>query len=90
MHTLRYDGSVDVRLAALNALSRYGNQPTVRTGLREALQDRQSPLVQVALIDMLVEMRDSGAVQQLQKLRQDPGLNPTVRQRADWAMSRLN
>lgn len=90
IHTLRYDGSVDVRLAALNALGRYGNQPTVRTGLHQALQDRQSPLVQVALIDLLVELRDAGALQQLQKFRQDPNLNPAVRQRAEWAVSRLN
>jgi hypothetical protein len=30
VHTLRYDGSVDVRLAALDALSRHGAQPQVR------------------------------------------------------------
>jgi len=90
MHTLRYDPSVDVRLAALDALSRHSGQPQVRSSVADALQEQQSPLVQVALIDQLVEWRDSQAAPHLQKLRQDPNLNPTVRQRADWAISKLN
>jgi HEAT repeats/Putative zinc-finger len=90
MHTLRYDPSVDVRLAALDALSHHAGQPQVRSSVADALQEQQSPLVQVALIDQLVEWRDRQAAPHLQKLRQDPKLNPTVRQRADWAISKLN
>jgi len=90
MHTLRYDPSVDVRLAALDALSRHAGQPQVRKTVVDALQEQQSPLVQVALIDQLVEWRDTEAAPRLEKLRQMPNLNPTVRQRADWAISKLN
>jgi len=90
VHTLRYDSSVDVRLAALDALSRHGNQPQVREGLLDALQAQQSPLVQVALIDLLVELRDVNAVEQLQRFQQDPRLNPAVRQRAEWAIRKLS
>src|SRR3984893_11146927 len=90
-HTLRYDPSVDVRLAALDALSRHAaQQPQVRNSVFDALQEQQSPLVQVALIDQLVEWRDPQAAQHLEKLRQSPNLNPTVRQRADGAISKLN
>ncbi len=90
VHTLRYDSSVDVRLAALDALSRHGNQPQVRKGLLEALQAQQSPLVQVALIDLLVELRDVNAVEQLQRFQRDPSLDPAVRQRAEWAIRKLS
>jgi len=90
MHTLRYDPSVDVRLAALDALGRHANQPQVHKNVADALQEQQSPLVQVALIDTLLEWRDPEAAQRLEKFRQDPKLNPTVRQRADWAISKLN
>jgi len=89
VHTLRYDASVDVRLAALDALSRHGNQPQVRTGLLDALQPQQSPLVQIALIDLLVELHDAGARDQLQRFQQDLHLDPSVRQRAAWALSKL-
>lgn len=91
MHTLRYDPSVDVRLAALDALGRRANaQPQLRSTVVDALQEQQSPLVQVALIDQLVEWRDREAAPHLERLRQSPNLNPTVRQRADWAISKLN
>jgi hypothetical protein len=90
VHTLRYDQSVDVRLAALDALSRHAGQPQVKTTVVDALQEQQSPLVQVALIDQLVEWRDAEAAPRLEKLRQTPNLNPAVRQRADWAISKLN
>lgn len=89
LRTLRFDSSVDVRLAALNALSRYSSQPGVRAGLVDALQANQSPLVQVALIDRLVSMRETSAVAHLQQVRQDPALNPAVRQRAEWALGEL-
>jgi len=89
LRTLRFDTSVDVRLAALDALSRHASQPQIRRGLVETLQEQQSPLVQVALIDLLTEWRDPGAAQLLRKFQQTPNLNPTVRQRAEWAVSKL-
>lgn len=90
LHALRFDSSVGVRLAALDALSRHSNQPLVRSGLVETLPKQRSPLVQVALIDLLVEQRDTSAVQQLQNIQQDPNVNPAVRQRAEWAIQKLN
>jgi anti-sigma factor RsiW len=90
LHTLRYDPSVDVRLAALDALSRHSAQPQVRQSVVDSLQEQQSPLVQVALIDQMVQWRDTQGAQRLQTLRQNPKLNPTVRQRAEWAISKLN
>lgn len=90
LHTLRYDASVDVRLAALDALSRHSAQPQVRSSVVNALQEQQSPLVQVALIDQLVEWHDREAKPHLEKLRQSQDLNPAVRQHADWAISKLN
>lgn len=89
LHTLRYDSSVDVRLAALDALSQHSAQPQVRSGVTNALQAQQSPLVQVALIDQLLEWRDPDAAQRLRDFQQSPNLNPTVRQRAEWALSKL-
>jgi anti-sigma-K factor RskA len=90
LQTLRSDASVDVRLAALDALSRHGRQPQVHKGILDSLQRQQSPLVQVALIDLLLEWRDPDAAQHLDALQQAPNLNPTVRQRLEWARSKLN
>ena len=89
LHTLRFDSSVDVRLAALDALRRYKDDSQVRTGLLTALQDQQSPLVQIALIDLFVEMRESQAKDNLRRIEQDQKANPTVRQRAHWGIQQL-
>lgn len=90
LRTLQYDSSVDVRLAALDALSRYGNRPQVRQGLAEALDEKQSPLVQVELIDLLVQLRDRSVVDQLRKIQEDSTSDPAVRQRAQRAISELS
>src|SRR5262249_4381558 len=87
--TLRYDPSVDVRLAALDTLSRHANQPQIRKSVVDSLQEQQSPMVQVALIDLLTEWRDPEAAEQLRSFEQIKNLNPTVRQRAQWAVSKL-
>jgi hypothetical protein len=90
LHALRFDSSVDVRLAALDALRRYKEDPQVRTGLLNALQDQQSPLVQIALIDLFVDMRDSDAKDHLRRIEQDSKVNPAVRQRAQWGIQQLS
>jgi anti-sigma factor RsiW len=89
LHTLRYDTSVDVRLAALDSLRRYNDEPKVRKGIVDALQSKQSPMVQIALIDTLVDMHERDAVDQIKKFQETPDLNPTVKQRAEWGINKL-
>jgi hypothetical protein len=89
LHTLHSDSSVDVRLAAVDALARFHSDPQVRQGLVNALETQQSPLVQVSLIDLMVELKDASVVQQLKKFEQDPNVNPIVRQRAQWGIRQL-
>jgi hypothetical protein len=90
LHTVRFDNNVDVRLAALDALSRYADQPEVRRELVDVLQTSQSPMVQVALIDLLVDLHDKSAMPQLRRVQQDPNVNPTVKKRVDWGIQQLN
>lgn len=90
VHTLRYDSSVDVRLAALDVLTKHAGQPQVHEGVVGALRERQSPLVQVALIDAMLEWPSPEAAEALRTLERTPHLNPAVKQRADWALSKLN
>lgn len=90
MHTLRFDSSVDVRLAALDALRRYSDQQPIRTGIEESFSHQQSPLVQIALVDLMVDLRDPAAVQKLKTIQQTPNLNPAVRQRVEWGIHQLS
>jgi len=89
LRSLRSDSSVDVRLAALDSLRRYGDDHQVRRGFLDSLQPKQSPMVQIALIDALVEIKDPEAVLQIRELQQAPDLNPVVRDRARWGLAQL-
>jgi hypothetical protein len=89
LHTLRFDTSADVRLAALDALKHYHANQQVRSGLIEALLGQQSPLVQIALIDLLVELRETSALRSLEEFELKQDLEPVVRQRARWGIAQL-
>ena len=89
LETLGQDPNVNVRLAALDALSKRLGEPAVRSGLIRALDKQTSPLMQLALVDVVVEsdIRESeGALRQL--LRQ-PGVNETVKKRVEEALHQL-
>jgi HEAT repeat protein len=89
LHTVNYDQNVNVRLAALDALHQSTSNDMVRHGLVEALDRQTSPMVQIALIDVLVDIRDQQASGALKDLTQEAGLNPEVRERAQWALEHL-
>jgi len=84
------DSNVNVRLAAIDALGKVANESQVRQSMQEALPQQDSPMVQAALIDYLVDAHDRNAVSTIRDLVARPDLNPTVRQRATYAVQQLN
>jgi hypothetical protein len=89
LHTVNYDQNVNVRLAALDALHQSASNQMVRRGLTESLDRQTSPMVQIALIDLLVDIREREAAEAVKDLMQEAGLNPEVRERAGWALRQL-
>jgi len=89
LYTVNHDSNINVRLAAVDALHTFNSSPVATRGLVQAIAKQDSPMVQIALIDQLTDMRDRGAVPALQALLNDKNANPEVRQRAEWALGRL-
>lgn len=89
LHTVKYDRSVDVRIAAVDALKRFATRPPVRDGIIEALRAPQSPLVHIALIDLVVETHLTQAADALRTLKEDAKLNALVRERAGWGLQQF-
>jgi HEAT repeat protein len=87
--TLEHDPNTNVRLAALDALEKFSNEAPVRQGMVNALAHQDSPLVQIALIDALVHMRESAAAGEFKKLSTEADANAAVRQRAQWALKTM-
>lgn len=89
LHAVNNDGNVNVRLQAVDALQKYAGDPTVRRALADAVPVQDSPLVQVAIIDLLVQLKDRDAAPALRALVHNAEADEAVRQRATWAIQRL-
>jgi hypothetical protein len=83
LSALDSDSNVNVRLAAVDALARFSDEPIVRAGLRSALERQDSPLVQIELIDLLAASDDSESISIIRKLGENEDLNPVVRERLE-------
>jgi len=94
LHAVNHDSNINVRLSAVDALARvltgkFGGNPEVRRAVIDSLDVQDSPLVQIALIDLLAQLNDKGAVPALRKLAQDTQANEEVRQRAAATLEKL-
>jgi len=90
LNTLNRDPNVNVRLAAAEALYLFYDHPIVKQGLIQSLSKQYSPLVQVALIDLIIEMRERRAIESLKQLIEENSLNPDVKQRAEEGIQLLS
>ncbi len=89
VQTLRSDSSIDVRLAAADALRKYSTRPKVSMAIVDALQSQDSPMMQLALIDTLVEIQDRRAEAPLRHLARETSVDPAVKQRVEKALREL-
>jgi hypothetical protein len=89
LRALDSDPNVNVRLAAVDALHQFARAAEVRKGLLHSLAEQQSPLVQIELINLMVELRDRESVPVLRQLSQRPELNPAVREHIERGLQKL-
>jgi hypothetical protein len=89
LDTLMHDANVNVRLATVDALRQFGGQPAVRRGVVEAMARQESPMVQIALIDLAVDLHEKESIQTLKQFTEDPSLDQSVRERAQKGLQEL-
>jgi hypothetical protein len=89
LYAVNHDANVNVRLAAVDALEKLAGNPQIQRALADALPLQDSPLVQIALIDVLVAANDKGAAPALRRLAQDTQADESVRQRAAAGAQKL-
>jgi Putative zinc-finger len=87
LDTLARDPDVNVRLAAVDALAQAAGRPLVRDQLLQEVVKQRSPMVQIALVDLLVTHDRAGSRQRLLELAANPNLDETVR---GYLRSKLN
>lgn len=80
--TMNQDPNTNVRLAALDALTRFHKEPYVKKQLLKSLSTQKDPMVQIELIQLLTRMRETSIVKQLEKLANDVNTMDAVKERA--------
>jgi len=79
LNTLNKDVNINVRLASLDALINYTDNPVVREGLVQSIAGQDSPLVQMALAELMIALQEKRSLPELRKLLEKKDLNKTVR-----------
>jgi anti-sigma factor RsiW len=75
-----HDPSVNVRLAAIDALIGVGPAPRVADRLERSIDEQSSPLVQIAVIDYLLASQPGRQEELRQRLLADEGIDEEVKQ----------
>ena len=86
---LMHDPNDNVRLSAVDALKRFASHDEVRRGAVEALSRQTSPLVQLALIELILEVGGTDAAGALRQLSRDTMVDEAVRARAAQGLAQL-
>jgi HEAT repeat protein len=89
LNTLDGDPNVNVRLAAAEALFSFRRVAAARQGLLRSLQEQDSPLVQLALIDYVVRLDEPESPQVIRKFLRKPLVNPAVSKEAEKSLGQL-
>ena len=89
LDAVQHDSNVNVRLSAVDALEKFAADPAVIRSMAAALTAQDSPLVQIALIDLLVHLDARAVAPEMARLSRAPRTDEMVRQRAAWALHKL-
>jgi HEAT repeat protein len=84
VRTMNEDPNSNVRLAAMEALSKFTADPVARRALVQSLSTQKDPVVQIALIQLMVKLKETEVIKDLQRIVDD---NETMKAVKDEAYS---
>lgn len=84
------DPNSNVRLAALEALGKFADEPAVRKALIASLPKQKDPIVQISLIQLMVVMKEKSVVKELQRIVDDAGTMKAVKDEAYSGIMKLS
>lgn len=89
IHTMNSDKSVNVRMAAADALFRFRNESRIQKALVNSLSEQEDPQMQITLINMLVQMKAKGALNEMNKLLVNSDTREVVKQQLKAGIAEL-
>lgn len=88
--TMNDDPNTNVRLAAMDALGKFSNEARARHALIQSLSTQKDPVIQIALIQLLVKMKEKSVVNQLEQITTDPSAIKAVKDEAYKGILKLS
>lgn len=88
--TLNNDENINVRLTALETLSKMTADPKVREGLIQSIKYQDSPLIQSALADLMLKMQAKKSVRPLEQLLKKPETDEAIKSKIKETIQRLS
>ena len=89
LKTLNNDPNVNVRLASLDALAEKVQIPEVRTGLVQSITNQDSPLVQIAMADIMIRLQEKTSVDQFRQLLERNDLHEAAKEKINESLKIL-
>jgi hypothetical protein len=89
INTMLYDTNPNVQLEAINALSRFTNDASVRQALIKALRTQQDAILQITLIEILADIGEEDALPEMKRLMQDPEQPEVIRHTASEGVGQI-
>jgi len=88
--TMNEDKNTNVRLAALDALSKFQTEPKVKKELIASLSKQDDPIEQIALIQLMVKMKEKGVLNDLNRIIEDTNTIKPVKDEAYSGILKLS
>ncbi|NAS10388.1 HEAT repeat domain-containing protein [Poritiphilus flavus] len=89
LQTLNSDPNVNVRLAAIESLTNYLDNPIVREGLVQSIVSQESPIVQVTLANLMVALQEKKSIEPFKKLIRSKSLDSSVKKKLESSIQQI-
>lgn len=90
VNTMNTDDNTNVRLAAVAALARFADEAPVRQALIDALETQDDPVVAINLINLMVRLKESKAVEPLKNLLEKEDIHGAIKAEAHLGILELS
>ena len=90
LNTMHTDPNTNVRLAALDALTKFEDDPVVKKALIASLPKQNDPRVQISLIQLMVQMKEKEVVKDLRQIVNDVETVQAVKDEAYTGILKLS
>lgn len=88
-NTLNNDTNINVRLIVLDTLTQFSNTADVRARLVNSIKYQKSPMVQLVIANLMLNLQETKAIKPLKKLLDNKDLIEPVREKIIYAVNEL-